>query len=72
MEHEAADEDDRKAPETEGPRAGPVAGGPKVSWTVVEQVLGEGGGVGTGVLQSEVTEGAQHGQTEGSYQSKRN
>ena len=70
VEDEAAEEEDREPPDSILGSADPVVSRGE-SRTLKEQVLGEGGAVGTGILQSEVAEGAEDGHTEGSDQGYR-
>ena len=64
MEDEAAEEEDREAPDTSSVH--PVVGRGDIG-ALIEQVLREGGAVGTGVVLdlSEVAEGAEDGDADG-------
>ena len=70
VEDEAAEEEDGETPDSVLGSVSPVVGRGE-SRALIEQMLREGGAVGAGVLQSEVTEGAEGGHTDGRDQSYR-
>ena len=70
VEEEATEEEDGKPPDSIYGSADPVVSRGE-SRTLKEEVLGEGGAVGTGILQSEVAERAQGGHTDWGDQSYR-
>lgn len=69
VEDKATEEQNRQPIESILGCTGPVVGRVEF-WTFIEQMLGEGGAVGTGILQSEVAERTENGHTDGSDQSQ--